>query len=137
MKTERKVTVLIERGTDGTFGAYIETNPLPYGIIGDGDTAKDAISDFMNSYDEMKAFYKETGKEFVEAEFDFKYDMTSFLSYYSDRLSLAGLERITGVNQGQLSHYMTGHRNPSKRTVEKIETSLHKFAEELMEVQFH
>ena len=34
------------------------------------------IEDFNNSYLEMKNFYKEIGKEFVEATFDFKYDIT-------------------------------------------------------------
>jgi transcriptional regulator with XRE-family HTH domain len=51
-------------------------------------------------------------------------------------LSLAGLERITGVAQGQLSHYLTGRRNPSKKTVEKIQHSIHEFANELSQVKF-
>ena len=50
--------------------------------------------------------------------------------------SLAGLARITGVNQGQLSHYVTGRRRPSKSTVEKIEQSLHDFANEIGQVKF-
>jgi transcriptional regulator with XRE-family HTH domain len=50
-------------------------------------------------------------------------------------LSLAGLGRLTGVAQGQLSHYVTGRRKPSQKTVEKIERSLHEFAAELGRVQ--
>jgi transcriptional regulator with XRE-family HTH domain len=51
-------------------------------------------------------------------------------------LSLAGLGRLTGVAQGQLSHYVTGRRKPSPKTVKKIEKSLHEFADEIKQIQF-
>lgn len=132
----KKVKVLIERGDNGTYGAYIEDNNLSYGIIGDGATVQDTINDFYDSYNEMKSYYQEEGKAFEEVKFYFKYDMASFLAYYSDRLSLAGLQRLTGVSQGQLSHYVTGRRKPSAKTVKKIEKSLHDFAKEISQVEF-
>lgn len=47
MKTVR---VFIERGKDGTYGAYMpDDNNLSYGVIGDGETAADAIADFMSA----------------------------------------------------------------------------------------
>lgn len=132
------VKAFIERGKDGTYGVYVdlEDNTLNYGIIGDGKTVAEAIEDFNSSYDEMKASYAERDKIFVEAEFTFLYDVASFLGYYGNILSLAGLERLTGVNQGQLSHYVTGRRKPSKRTIEKIEKKLQAFGQELNQVQF-
>jgi len=54
----------------------------------------------------MKLFYQTKKLNFVEAQFNFVYDTASFLAYYSKFLSLSGLQRITGVNQGQLSHYV-------------------------------
>lgn len=134
----KKVKAFIERGNDGTYGVYVdlEDNTLNYGIHGDGKTVAEAIEDFKSSYDEMKSFYAEEGKKFVEAEFVFLYDVASFLGYYGKILSLAGLERLTGVNQGQLSHYVTGHRKPSKRTIEKIENKLHEFGKELNQIEF-
>lgn len=132
-----KKTVIIERGTDGTFDAYLENDDdLSFGLLGQGDTVKDTISDFLNSYDEIKAICTEDGSICPVLEFTYKYDLASFLSYYSKTLTLAGLEKITGVNQGQLSHYVTGYRKPSKRTIEKIETSLHRFAKEMEELSF-
>lgn len=134
----KKVKAFIERGNDGTYGVYVdlEDKTLNYGIHGSGKTANEALDDFKASYTEMKAFYKEAGKKFVEAEFSYHYDMASFLSYYGKILSLAGLERLTGVNQGQLSHYVTGHRKPSKKTAEKIEKKLHQFADDIRQVEF-
>lgn len=132
-----KAVVIIERGKNGTYTAYLENNNLPFGLLGDGKTVKETIDDFMNSREEMKAYYAEENKLFPEElEFEFKYDVPSFLEYYSSVLSLAGLERLTGVNQGQLSHYVTGHRKPSQKTVEKIERSLHNFATEISQVHF-
>ena len=95
-----------------------------------------AIVDFMSAYEAMKQFYREKGKVFIEAQFNFQYDVASFLQYYSNRFTLAGLQEITGIHQGLLSHYVNGRKNPRKQTVEKIEKSIHRFAEELSQVHF-
>ncbi len=133
-----KVKAFIERGNDGTYGVYVDLddNTLNYGIHGDGNTVEEAIKDFNLSYQDMKEIYKKDGRNFVEAEFVFSYDLTSFLEYYSKMFTYASLERLTGVNQRQLSQYVQGYRKPSKKTTQKIETSLHKFANELQQVQF-
>lgn len=128
MKT---VKVLIERGDDGTFGAYMPEAQLPFGVIGEGNTAEEAKTDFLN----VIRAYEEDGFDISgKFRFEFGYDVPSFLTYYSGRLSLAGLERITGVARGQLSHYATGRRNPSPRTVEKIEKALQSFGEDLSQI---
>jgi hypothetical protein len=133
-----KVKAFIERGNDGTYGVYVdlEDNTLNYGIIGDGSTVDEAIVDFYLCYEDMKKSHEKDNQYFVEAEFEFHYDIASFLQYYSNKFTLAGLQNITGVSQYQLSHYVTGHRKPGVKTVKKIETSLHNFAKELSQVQF-
>ena len=124
-----KVNVFIELGNDGTYGAYIGgKNPLPFGVIGEGSTVAEAKQDFLDVVEEYKA---DGEKVPDDVEFVFSYDVPSFLSYYSKRLSLEGLEHITGVAQGQLSHYVTGRRKPSKKTVEKIQSGLNTFGQEL------
>jgi predicted RNase H-like HicB family nuclease len=133
-----KIDVFIEKGLDGTYDVHFgeQTKGLTFGLLGQGATVKEAIADFYNSRDEIITHYKEIGKAFPQnLEFVFKYDTASFLAYYSNVLSLAGLEKLTGVAQGQLSHYVTGKRKPSQKTVQKIERSLHQFAAELEQVQ--
>ena len=133
----KKVRVFIERASDGSYSAYMpDDNNLSYGIIGTGMSIDETISDFHNAYKGMKEHYADSGKYFEEVEFEFSYDIPSFLAYYSNRLSLAGLERITGVAQGQLSHYVTGRRRPSKKTIEKIQNALQNFGKELSHVNF-
>ncbi len=131
-----KIVAVIERGTDGTFGIYIANDGVPFGAVGDGKTVVEAIADFKNSLDEMREYYKEEGKEFPDIEIEYKYDAASFLQQYAYAFTLAGLERITGVNQRQLSHYINGVRKPRKATIEKIQSRLHSFGSEISTVRF-
>ena len=133
-----KVQAFIERGNDGTYGVYIDLNEnrLNYGIIGDGSTVKEAIEDFYSCYEDMKKSFEKDNSYFQEAEFEFHYDTASFLNYISKKITLAGLQRITGVNQGQLSNYVNGYRRPNKRTIQKIESSLQTFGKEMSQIQF-
>ena len=134
--SSKKINVVIERGIDGSVSAYIAEDNCEFGCIGEGKSVEETKADFMKAVGEMQEVYAEEGSKFPDVEFDFIYDMASFLNYYAYAFSLAGLARITGVNQGQLSHYVTGRRRPSKSTVEKIEQSLHDFANEIGQVKF-
>ena len=134
---EMKAKVIIERGSDGTYDATLEyRKDIPFGLLGQGNTVSETIADFRNSYEEIKGIYAKEEKECPELEFEFIYDVASFLQQYAYAFTLAGLERITGVNQRQLSHYINGVRKPSKATVEKIETRLHNFGNEISAVRF-
>jgi len=83
----------------------------------------------------MQTLFEEEGKEFVEAQFSFVYDVPSFLLYYSGKLSYAGLSRLTGISAAQLSQYAKGYRNPSAKTTAKIQAALHAFGKELSQLQ--
>jgi hypothetical protein len=77
----KNTEVIIERGQDATFTAYISSDNVPFGLLGDGKTVQEAIEDFYNSYEEMKEYYASEKKSFPNLEFEFKYDVASFLSY--------------------------------------------------------
>lgn len=137
MKSDkRKVQAIIERANDSTYSIYMDADDMNYLVTGTGKTAEEAISVFLAGYNDMKRYYTDKGENFEEVDFEFVYDMASFLSYFSKAFSLAGLSRITGINKGQLSHYMTGRRNPSRSTVEKIQKSVQSFANDLSQVHF-
>lgn len=133
MKTVR---VFIERGKDGSYGAYMpDENNLSYGVIGDGDTAAAAIADFKAVYEDMKASFHKEGRPFEEVDFAFSYDLPSFLVYYADLISYKGLSKLTGIAPAQLSQYISGYRNPSPKTTQKIQDALHAFGNELSQLQ--
>ena len=133
----RMEKVIIEQASDGCYSAYMtEADDLDYGVIGTGYSIEETVADFKAAYEGIKQEYEKQGKHFIEVEFNFTYDVTSFLKYYSNKLTLAGLGRITGVSAAQLSQYLNGYRNPSKKTAEKIEKGLHSFAKEISQVHF-
>lgn len=85
---------------------------------------------------EMRELCGREEKKCPDLEFIFKYDIPSFLQYFAYAFTLAGLERITGVNQKQLGHYISGIRNPSEKTARKIESGIRHFAKDLESVSF-
>ena len=134
----RKVNAIIERAGDGTYSIYSDADPneLGYLVTGTGETVDEAKRYFEAGYEDMRRHYAEEGKPFTEVEMVYQYDMASFLEYFTKAFSLAGLSRITGINQGQLSHYVTGRRTPSVRTKEKMQRSIRSFANDLKSVGF-
>lgn len=130
-----KLYVIIEKSSDH-YGAYSENCDC---IFAGGDNVDEVKKNVLEAIKLIKQEYNPKDIPKIlngEYEIIYKYDVPSFLKYYSKVLSLAGLERLTGVNQGQLSHYITGHRKPSKKTTDKIEKALHDFAKELSQVEF-
>ncbi len=130
-----KVKVFIEKSEYG-YSAYMDDSNLDYGCIGEGQTIEDTINDFLSAYNEMKDYYAAHGKPFTEATFEFCYDTASFLAEYAGIFSLSGLEKITGVSQAQLGHFLHGRRKPSRKTIDKIQNGVDRFAKELTAIKF-
>lgn len=135
MSIMKQVKVFIEKSEYG-FSAYMEEAGLNYGLIGEGKTVEETIEDFNKAYVDMRSYYERLGEPFEEIEYEFFYDTASFLDEYSKAFSLAGLERITGVSQTQLGHYLHGRSKPSKKTIEKIQRGVQTFAKNLTSVHF-
>jgi hypothetical protein len=131
-----KVKVIIERGSDGKYSAYMDYYELDFGLAGFGNTAKEAIADFYEAFEQEKRLCIAEGKQLPELEFDIRYDVSSFLDYFAGILSKSGLEKITGINQKQLWHYSSGNRRPKAHTIYKIQERLHLFGKELQQLQF-
>lgn len=133
---KKKVNAIIERAGDGTYSVYMDADGVGYLVTGTGKTVDEAMGVFLGGYEDMRRCFAADGKEFTEVEFVFQYDVASFLSYYSNRLSLAGLSRLTGVNQQQLSHYLTGRRKPSVATRNRMQKAINGFGRDLEEMRF-
>lgn len=131
----KHIKVFVEKSSYG-YSAYMEDNDLDYGLFGEGKTVEEAIDDFNKTYVGMREYYESQGKAFEEIEYEFFYDTASFLQEYSKAFSLAGLERITGVSQTQLGHYLHGRSKPSRKTIDKIDKGIQAFARNLTAVRF-
>ena len=76
----------------------------------------------------MKQEFVAAGKSFDFDNLDFEYvfDTVSFLKY--SPFTLTGLSKATGINCKQLSHYVTGYRKPSPKTILRIQEGVTRFA---------
>jgi len=131
----KKIEAKIERSADGTYSVYC----LQEKFSGMGNTAEEAKKDMI----EQMQFFKKTAQEigfsypdFLDNEFEvvFKFDPDSLLEYYAGILSLAGLEKVTGIHQKQLWSYLHRKSKPRKSQIEKIEKGLHALGSELMSI---
>lgn len=129
----KKIIIVIERSAD-LFDAYSDNCD---GIYGAGDTLEECKADIETSIRQIKEKLPiEQWPEELKGEYELEYklDTQSFLEYYSQYLSLAGMERITGVNQKQLSNYLNRRSKPRKQQIERISKGLRRFASELLSI---
>ena len=129
----KKIFIVIERSAD-LFDAYSDNCD---GIYGAGDTLEACKADIETSIRQIKEKLPiEQWPEELKGEYELEYklDTQSFLEYFSQYLSLAGMERITGVNQKQLSNYLNRRAKPRKQQVERISKGLRRFASELLSI---
>ena len=83
----KKVKVIVERGSDNRFSAYMDYYDLDFGLAGFGSTANDAIVDFYEAYEEEKVMSAKEGKMTPELVFDVCYDRTQNSPYcFADEL---------------------------------------------------
>ena len=129
----KKIIIVIERSAD-LFDAYSDNCD---GIYGAGDTLEACKADIETSIRQIKEKLPiEQWPEEIKGEYELEYklDAQSFLEYFSDYISLAGMERITGVHQKQLSNYLNRRAKPRKQQIDRIREGLHRFAAELLSI---
>ena len=70
-----------------------------------------------------------------ERRLEFVLEVSALLHYYDGILTRAALSRVTGINQRQLGHYLSGYRNPRQDKRDLIISGLHRIGNEFMHVQ--
>ena len=131
-----KIKAIIEKASDGTYSIYHDAEGLKFLVTGTGKTLEEAQADFLQGYEEIKEYKASEGEPIENVEWQWCYDTASFIREYAYAFTLAGLSRITGVNQGILSHYANGTSKPSLRTRTKIKEGINRFAANLSNVEF-
>ena len=128
-----KLFVRIVRGNEN-YGAWIDNLP---GVYGQGDTVEETKKSMTESL-ALYIKYNAQLPDVIQGEYQLEYhfDVTSFLEYYSGIFSKTALERLTGINRKQLFHYVSGCRNPSPKTVKKMDEAIRRFADELSRTRF-
>lgn len=128
------VKIIIERSSDGYFWGYADNVE---GINGGGETAQSCKQDVLDCIEILKEFEGENRPPFLDKPYElvYKFDTESLLEYYKGIFSKAAFERLTGINQHQISHYASGLKKPRREQRKKIESALHQLGEELLTVE--
>lgn len=87
----------------------------------------------------IEGLYEEEKHDWMNGDYDFEFvfkDIPSLIEAYSNYINQSSLARISGINEGQMRQYTSGVKHPTKRTLERIETGIRKYAHELQSVAF-
>ena len=105
-----KTVIIIEKGKDGTYSVYPAKGEMI--IIGEGSSVEKAKDDFMNSYNEMKEYLKEKGKnmpsELNEEHFEYKYDISSLFNEFNF-INVSKFAEWLGISPSLIIHFMSGN----------------------------
>ena len=125
--------MIVEKSKD-FFDAYSDNCDGIYAAGEDVDAVK---ADTMEAIRLIKKeLPEERWPEQIKGDFEieWRFDVPSFLEYYGKYLSLAGMERLTGINQKQLSNYLNRRAIPRRKQADRIVSGMHKFAKELLSI---
>ena len=87
----------------------------------------------------IEGLYHEEREAWMDSDYKFEYvfhDIPSLVEAYYGTLNQSSLARISGINTGQMRQYASGIKRPTKRTLQRIETGLKRYADELQRVSF-
>lgn len=127
----KKVVVVIEKSKD-YYDAYSENCD---GIYAAGSGIAETKANVLEAIAALKRnLPEERWPEQLRGDYEieWKLDVPSFLEYYSQFMSLAGMQRVTGINQKQLSNYLNHRAVPRRKQADRIMEGMRKFASALL-----
>lgn len=130
-----KVVVYVEKGPgEKNFDCVMEDEVPGFGLTGAGTSARNAIADMKKAYAEIKEIRASEGKDTVELEYEYKFDLGSFFDYY-DYLSISGVAKKAGINASLMRQYASGVHRPSPKRLAEIKETLKGISKEIASVE--
>jgi len=132
----KKLRVIISKANDG-ISAHL---PELEGYVIARDTVQKLKNDIhVGVQFHIEGLYEEERQEWMNDEYQYEFvfnDLPAMLEAYRDFLNQSSLARIAGINQGQIRQYTSGVKRPKKKTLERIEAGVRRYASELQTVAF-
>ena len=132
---KKRLTVIVEMASDGTFGCYIEDEEKDFGACGYGTTSEEAIEDFFTACAELREEHAKDGRIIPEYDYVFKYDLRSFFDYF-DCFNVKKIAEMSDINYAQLNQYLTGRHNASRKQYEKLAGCIRRITADLEKATF-
>lgn len=106
-----------------------------FGLLGFGNTPQEAKADMLQAYQEIRELLLAEGKEPVQLEFVYHYDMRSFFEYFNF-LNVSKVAERAGINPSLMRKYTSGVVNAGEGQYQKLKKAIHSIAEELSAANF-
>jgi len=129
----KRIVVIIEKSKNH-YGGYAENVE---GLYAAGNTPDEVKKDFLRA---IELFKEANDEKYWPAilkgkyEITYKMDIPAFLATYSGIFTKSAIERLTGINRVQLTHYASGFRNPRLDKRKKIEQAIYNLADDLKQI---
>lgn len=94
----------------------------------------DSADNIADLEEQLKSLLHEfEGVDPSQVVFEYQYDVYALFQKF-DYLNISKVAQHAGINPGLLRQYASGVKNPSKDQARKIESTLHRLADELQDV---
>lgn len=138
MTDDMKTIMVIVEKTNTGYSAYLDSID---GIIAVADTFSELRENMKEAIDAFLEASKEFDDEIPEAligEFhlNFKFDVQTFFEWLSKSMTQKGLSDIAEMNETLISQYSTGLKKPGPKQLKRMESALHRFADDLHAISF-
>ncbi len=134
MKKE-KVTVTVEKDTDGRFACYVDKEFAHFGLAGYGDTVAEAKADLYACYNEMKELEEEEGRSIPDLEYTFKYDIQSFFNNFP-YLNISRVAEMAHINPTLMRQYACGVTKAGEKQYDKLQEAVKNISMQLASATF-
>lgn len=130
-----KANIVFEMAKDGGCSCFMQEDVPDFGLLGYGNSPREAKADMLQAYEEIKEILKEEGKTPTELEFVYHYDMKSFFEYF-DFLNISKVAERAGINPSLMRKYTSGVANAGEGQYIKLQQAIHSMASELAAANF-
>lgn len=130
-----QLTIIIEKG-DGEIWGRVEAPGFLNVTAGNSEAEITQnmlvlIEDFLENEGKENEYWK--GITLESIEFDYRYDLTAFFDLFSP-LKINSIAEKAGINKALMRQYVSGVKHPSAQQVQKIESAIHAFGQNLIKV---
>ena len=128
----QKIKVIID--WDENFGAVSE---LVDGCVATGKTFEQVKENYASALEfHLEGLEKVEIPAELSGDYELEFELTAqaLLHRFDKILTRSTLSRITGINERQLGHYVSGYRNPRAEQRKKIVDAFHQLGKEFLSV---
>jgi predicted RNase H-like HicB family nuclease len=129
-------TITVNIDWENNYGAYSEEVS---GCVATNKTLEGVKQAYIEALEFHLKGLRAEGVEIPAAiqgkyKLDYILNVRALLHYFEGVLTRSALSRVTGINERQLGHYITGHRKPRPEQRKKIVEGLHRIGKEINSV---